>query len=83
MSLLELISQLEKKLNKKIELTFSDWRPGDQPVYISDVRKAKEVFGWEPKTTVEEGVNKLIDWVLANKDLFKYLEHNPVKAVSK
>jgi len=72
-SLLELISILEKNLGKKIKYTFSDWRPADQKVYISDIRKAEKVIGWRPLTSPEEGVKKLIDWINENREnnLFK------------
>lgn len=78
MSLLELIEFLEEFFHKKIELKFDEWRPGDQPVYISDITKAKNTFNWEPKNSPQEGVRKLVDWVNQNKDLFKYVEHKPV-----
>lgn len=78
MSLLELIAFLEEFFKKKIEPDFADWRPGDQPVYISDIRKAKAEFGWEPTVGPQEGVKRLFEWVSTNKDLFKYTEHKPV-----
>lgn len=71
MSLLELIAYLEKRLKKKIHYTFSDWRPGDQPVFVCDVARAQREFGWRPRTSVPRGVNKLIDWVVDNKKLFE------------
>ena len=61
---------LEKLFGRKIEPKFSDWRPGDQPIYVSDIRKAKKDFGWEPKINVETGIKKLHDWVSSNKELF-------------
>lgn len=61
---------LEKLFHKQIEATFSDWRPGDQPIFIADVRKAKKEFGWEPRVTVEQGIKKLYDWIMANRNLF-------------
>ncbi|EKD63232.1 MAG: hypothetical protein ACD_51C00315G0003 [uncultured bacterium] len=70
MSLLELIAFLEKFTGKKIEYKFADWRPGDQPVFVCDIAKAKKDFGWEPKVAVEQGVKKLFDWVSENKNLF-------------
>jgi len=44
MSLLELLAYLERFLNKKIKYKFGDRRPGDQPVYISDIDKAQDIF---------------------------------------
>jgi CDP-paratose 2-epimerase len=70
LSLLELISILEKYLGKKVRYTFSDWRPADQKVYISDIRKAEKMFEWRPIVKPEEGVRKLINWVNGNKELF-------------
>lgn len=67
-SLLELLTIL-KNLGHEAKVTFSDWRPADQKVYISDVTKAAE-FGWKPKISPEEGVNKLAQWITANKALF-------------
>lgn len=61
---------LEKLFNRKLNPKFSGWRPGDQPIYISDIRKAKKDFGWEPKMSVEMGIKKLYDWVSSNKELF-------------
>jgi CDP-paratose 2-epimerase len=62
---------LEKNLGKEIKTTQSDWRPGDQPVYISDIRKAKQVLNWSPKIQVDEGISRLFKWVNENRDLFK------------
>lgn len=70
MSLLELLGYLEEFHGKKIEYTFHDWRPGDQPVFICNINKAKQHFGWEPQVGVKQGVKKLFDWVQQNKSLF-------------
>jgi CDP-paratose 2-epimerase len=51
-------------------VTFHDWRPGDQKVYVSDIRKASRHFDWEPKVDVGEGVWRLHEWVRANRRLF-------------
>ena len=61
---------LERLLGKKIETTSGDWRPGDQPVFISDIRKANNLLNWNPKVGAEEGISRLFSWVQQNKDLF-------------
>jgi len=67
-SLIELLELLKSSgLNPKY--TFEDWRLADQKVYISNVKKAVE-FGWGPKTSPEEGVKRLLEWVNVNKRLF-------------
>lgn len=62
--------RLEKLIGNTIEVARSDWRPGDQRVFYADVSKAEKELGWKPKINVEEGVQKLFEWVRANKDLF-------------
>lgn len=66
----DLINFLEQELGLKIKPKFGDSRPGDQPVFICDIRKAKEVLGWEPDISVQQGVIDLIHWVKQNKELF-------------
>ncbi len=56
---------------EKVHATHSSWRPGDQPCYISDIRKAREFMGWEPEVDRETGIRRLWDWVSANGELFQ------------
>ncbi|MFH1761063.1 MAG: SDR family NAD(P)-dependent oxidoreductase [bacterium] len=70
MSLLELIAHLENIYNKKIIYSFSDWRPGDQRVFIADIKKAEKDFGWKPVIDVKTGIRKLAQWIGENRDLF-------------
>jgi len=64
---------LEKLLGHEIKTNYGDWRPGDQPVFISDTRKAQKYLDWSPKTGVEEGIEKLFTWVKENQTLFHSL----------
>ena len=67
-SLLKLLGMLEKNLDRKIPYTFSDWRPGDQPVYISDITKFTAATGWRPRISFERGLHTLIEWTRANHE---------------
>ena len=71
LSLIELLQIIEAKRGRKTEVRFSDWRPGDQRVFVADIAKAKADFGWQPAHDCRTGVNKLIEWVDANLDLFR------------
>lgn len=70
LSLLELIDMLEQQFGRRMEYVFDEWRPGDQLVFVSDIRKAKADFGWEPHVSTAEGVALLVDWVKQNEHLF-------------
>lgn len=45
-----------------VAVEFSDWRPGDQRVYISDVRRVQQELGWSPSTSFENGLAQLVHW---------------------
>ncbi len=62
--------RLEKFLGRAIPVAHGDWRPGDQKVFVADVRKAQKMLNWKPKYSVENGVKQLFDWVSDNKHLF-------------
>jgi len=70
MSLLELVARLERAFGRELRPAFADWRPGDQRVFVADVRKAERLLGWRPRVSTAEGVEKLIGWVKENRALF-------------
>ncbi len=72
-SILNTIKKLEGILGDSIPFSFADWRPGDQKVYISDIRKAKAELGWEPIVSFDDGLKSLIKWVKENEKLFRRL----------
>ncbi len=61
---------LEKALGQAIPTGQGDWRPGDQKVFIADIRKAEAELGWKPRVSVEDGVERLVEWVKTNRYLF-------------
>lgn len=70
LSLLELIDKIESKLDKKIKYFSDKWRPGDQPVYVSNIEKAYKDFGWNPNINKDEGFKQLFIWASENISLF-------------
>lgn len=58
-------------MKKDIKESFSEWRPGDQLIYISDIRKSKRDFNWYPKVPPQEGIKKLCSWIYENIRLIK------------
>lgn len=53
---------LEEALNVTPHLSTGPWRPGDQRVYISDIRRAQQEFGWRPAISPQQGICSLADW---------------------
>jgi nucleoside-diphosphate-sugar epimerase len=58
------IIEISKSTSKIIHL---DERIGEVKRLCCDNTKAKELFGWEPKVKLEEGLRKNIEWVIDNK----------------
>ena len=69
-SLIDLIRMLEDRLRRKIPLRWDEWRPGDQQVYVSDIRKMQRALNWTPEIGVKEGIAQLIGWVEQNRESF-------------
>jgi CDP-paratose 2-epimerase len=70
LSLLELVAMLEEHFGRRLNPPHAEWRPGDQRVFVADVRKAGRLLGWRPKVSTAEGVAKLLAWIGENKHLF-------------
>jgi CDP-paratose 2-epimerase len=57
-------------LGHRVGVVYDEWRPGDQPVYVSDTSKAQRELGWQPRTSARQGIEQLFQWVTENKSLF-------------
>jgi CDP-paratose 2-epimerase len=71
LSLLELLAYVQSRQGAKLPYSFSDWRPGDQKVFVSDIRRAASELGWKPKVSVRQGLELLYNWISANGELFR------------
>lgn len=69
LSLLELLDMLEKITGKKSKISFREWRPSDQKVYISDISKTKKELNWSIEIFPEKGILKLVEWISNNKNI--------------
>lgn len=65
-SLLKLFDVLKKELKVDIEPIFGPNRPGDIPHSNADITKAKNMLGYHPNITFEEGISNLIKVVSKN-----------------
>jgi len=61
---------LERLTGNEIPVSWGNWRPGDQKVYVSDIQKAHSLMGWQPRIGVQEGITRLYNWVKTNSTLF-------------
>jgi len=65
-SLLGVLNFIEEHTGVRVPYHFAAPRPGDQRVYISDIRRAGRHLGWTPRIGWKRGLSGLHDWVAAN-----------------
>lgn len=63
----ELISLLEKELGAKAVIDRQPLQPGDVPQTYADISKARELLGYNPRTQIEEGIQRFIEWFLRQR----------------
>jgi UDP-glucuronate 4-epimerase len=61
-SVMYFVSLLEKALGKKAITKRAPLPMGDVPITYADTSKAKKLLGWEPATSIENGVKQFARW---------------------
>ena len=71
---LELAENIAKSQNKKLYFNMVDFhssRPGHDLRYSLDGNLMKKL-GWQPKVSIEERINQVVNWTLSNERWLKY-----------
>ena len=64
--LLELIAKIMNIEEYEVELDPRKLRPHDVEKLVASNKKAKEILAWMPKTSLQEGLKKTVDWFMSN-----------------
>ncbi|MFH1586616.1 MAG: GDP-mannose 4,6-dehydratase [Candidatus Diapherotrites archaeon] len=59
-----LVSLIEKELGKKAKINRLPNQEGDVPITYADISKSREMLGFNPKTPIEEGIVKFVEWYM-------------------
>lgn len=62
--LMEFVEAIENKLNKTAKKNYMDLQPGDVPETYANVDDLFRDIDFKPETTIQDGVNKFINWYL-------------------
>ncbi|RLB14565.1 MAG: protein CapI [Deltaproteobacteria bacterium] len=60
--LMEFIRILEEELGRAAQKNMLPLQPGDVPETAADIEKSKRMLGYEPKTSVKEGIRRFVKW---------------------
>ena len=73
-SLNTIISRLEELLGKKAKINYKAFHIADLMETWADIEKAKNLLGWEPKVSLDEGLEKSVSWYKQNRDWLREVQ---------
>ena len=68
-SLLELIGEMRGVIGRDIELSFEDWRQGDQRWFVADTGAARSAFDLPKPRGWRDGVARLAEWLAEERSV--------------
>jgi UDP-glucuronate 4-epimerase len=60
--LLDFIAALERTLGRSATKVLLPLQPGDVPESFADIEASRRDLGFEPKTTIEDGLARFVEW---------------------
>ena len=73
-SLNTIISMLEELLGKKAKIDHKPFHVADLTETWADISKAKRLLGWEPQVSLDEGLEKSVQWYMDNQHWLKEVQ---------
>ena len=67
----EMIETIEQALGKKAIINRMPMQPGDVNRTYADITKAKNLIGYNPKTSFKQGIENFVNWYKENKELYE------------
>jgi UDP-glucuronate 4-epimerase len=61
-------------IGKKAKIDHKPFHIADLMETWADIEKAKDLLGWEPKVSVDEGLAKSVSWYMQNREWLKEVQ---------
>lgn len=68
-SIKEILELIKNMVNPHMQISYEEWRRGDQYYYVSDTSKFQKATGWAPTYSVSAGVLNLLEWLQENREI--------------
>src|SRR5690606_16088922 len=68
-SLTTVLQQIGVLCHRRPQLSFDDWRQGDQPYFVADTSKLRDRLGWKAKVGWKAGLADLASWLREHRGL--------------
>lgn len=65
-SVLEIVEKIERLTSQVIKKEFIRARPGDVQINVLSNKKAFDLYGWKPRVSIDEGLERTLDWLSNN-----------------
>ncbi len=66
--LMDVVRYIEERVGLKANIEYTERHAADVLATWADITKARELLGWEPKFSWQQGVDRLLDWYAENRD---------------
>ena len=73
-SLNTIIEKLEILIGQKAIIDHKPFHIADLMETWADIEKAKNLLGWEPKVSLDEGLDKSVSWYMQNREWLKNIQ---------
>ena len=68
-SLRQLLAHIGDLTGRDVDVTYADWRAGDQRYFVADTRVAERALGLPPRVDWRDGVAELARWLASERRL--------------
>lgn len=73
-ALIDVIHILEQKLGRPARLVYGPMSMADVRATRANIDKARQLLNWQPHISLEEGLGKLVDWYLEEREWASQIE---------
>ena len=70
-TVIELLKAFETVYGKKLNVAYSDPRPGDVAGCYTDAQKAKELLDWQAEYSIEDAIDSALKWIAHRSKVLK------------
>jgi len=64
----DFVTIVEELVGRKATIVSHPLPPSELPITHADISKARRLLGYEPKTSLEEGLPRFVDWFRSHRD---------------
>jgi UDP-glucose 4-epimerase len=71
-TVIELVAAFERVYGQKLNVRFSDPRPGDVAGAFANADRAKKLLGWQTELTIDDGIRTALEWGKLRESILDY-----------